>query len=180
MLNVNYPGLKRLGLRLNPNARRRIGHHRPIDCGPLDSDRSVVISGELMLTHDTTELGLASAVAARSLTTRATALAGVGRIDQLDPYTRPLRLVADKRAQLPKGPIAVPCSLLWPLNPRPLADTAQVFERNRPLHPEGTRFGFGNETLADVVICIFLKTPLSASELMQAAFGRFRSDLLKY
>ena len=50
---------KRDSLRLNPNARRRIGHHRPIDCGPLDIDCSVVISGELMVTHKTTKRGLA-------------------------------------------------------------------------------------------------------------------------
>jgi hypothetical protein len=33
----------------------------PIDRGPLDIERGVVINGELMVTHNTTELDLRSA-----------------------------------------------------------------------------------------------------------------------
>src|SRR5262249_53272476 len=60
--HVNNCRLKGDSLRLNPTHKVRIGHHRPIDCGPLDIDSSVVISSELMVTHDTTKLGLAFAI----------------------------------------------------------------------------------------------------------------------
>jgi hypothetical protein len=167
--------LKRLGLRLNPTPKARIGHHRPIDCGPLDIDGGVVISGELMLTHDTTKLSLTFAVVTFGMSTRAASLAGVRWIDKRHPYAEVLRLVANKRPQLTEGPIAVSRSLPSPLNPRPRPYALAVFKDKRPLRA----FGFGNEPLADVVIRILLKTPLVTSELPQAAFGRLRSDPLK-
>src|SRR5207248_2753550 len=108
---------------------------------PLDIDSGVVISGELMVTHDTTKLSLAFPVAAVGMPAGATALAGVGRIDQRYWHPHPLRLVAEKRPQLPKGPIVVPCSLCCAPNPRPLANMRQIFQRNRPLRA----FGFRNE-----------------------------------
>ena len=155
--------------------RAWIGHHRPIDCDPLDIDCGVVISGELMRTHDTTELSLAFAVTAFSMPTGATTLAGVSGIDKQCPHTGPLCFVADKRLQLAESPIAVSRSLPSPSNPRPLANAAQIFERNHPLRA----FGFRNEPLADVVVGIFLKAPLATSELAQAAFGRPGADLLE-
>src|SRR5215207_5070741 len=103
-----------------------------------------------MTTHDTTKLGLAFAVAPFGMPTSATALTGVGWIDQFDPQSCALRLVVDELSQLAEGPIAVSCSLPWPFNPRPLANAAQIFERNRPLRA----FGFGNQPLADVVVRI--------------------------
>src|SRR5215211_3717981 len=153
----------------------RIGHHRPIDCGPLDIDCSVVISGELMVTHDTTKLGLAFAVAAFDVPAHTTALASVGRIDKRYRYTGSLRLIADKRSQLAEGPIAVSCSLPWPFNPRPLANALEILKNDHPLRA----FGFGNQPLADLVVGVFLKSTLAASELVQAALGRLRSNLLE-
>jgi hypothetical protein len=128
-----------------------------------------------MVTHDTTEFGLALAVTTFRMSTRTTALAGVCRIAQLDPHTGQLRLVADKRSQLTEGPIAVSRSLPWPANPYPRSDAAQIFKRNHPLRA----FGFGKKPLADGVIGIFLKAPLATLEVVQAALGRFGSDLLQ-
>jgi hypothetical protein len=82
------------------------------------------------VTHDTTKLSLAFPVAAVGMPAGATALAGVGRIDQRYWHPHPLRLVAEKRPQLPKGPIVVPCSLCCAPNPRPLANMLQIFQRN--------------------------------------------------
>jgi hypothetical protein len=127
------------------------------------------------LTHDTTKLSLAFAVAAFGMPACAASLTGIGRIDNPDRHTCALRLVVDKRSQLAEGPIALSCSLLWPCNPRPRANALEVFKHNRPLRA----FGFGNQPLADVVVGICLKTPLTPPELMQAAFGRFRADFLK-
>src|SRR5262249_23924664 len=114
-------------------------------------------------------------VAAFGMPTGATALAGVGWIDQIDLYARASRLVADQRPQLSESPIAVSRSLPWPCNPRPLANTAQIFERNRPLRA----FGFGNGPFADVVVRIFLKAPLTTCKPLQMAPGRLCSDLLE-
>src|SRR5688572_3486987 len=74
---VNNPGLKHLGLRLNPTHRARIGHHRLIDRSPLDIDRGVVIRRGGELTHDTTKLSLRAAVTAFGMPTGAASLAGV-------------------------------------------------------------------------------------------------------
>jgi len=136
--------------------RARIGHHRPIDRGPLDIDRSVVISGELMVTHDTTKLGLVFAVAACDMSTRTASLAGVGRIDKRHRYARTPRRVADKGSQLAESLIAVSRSLPSPCNPRPLTDALEILKDDRPLRA----FGFGNQPLTDVVIGVFLKAPL--------------------
>src|SRR5215210_2849636 len=100
-----------------------------------------------MITRDTTELGLAFTVAAVGIPTRAASLAGVGRIDKQYQHTTELHLVADKRPQLREGPIAVSCALPRAIHPRALANVRQVLQRNRPLHPAGTRFGFGNQAL---------------------------------
>jgi hypothetical protein len=128
-----------------------------------------------MTTHDTTELGLRTAIAAFRVPTGATSLTGVGRIDRNDRHTRPQRFVADKRSQLAEGPIAVSCSLLWPSNPRPLTNAREVFQCNRPL----CALGLGNQPLADHVVGVFLKAPLTAFQLAQAPFGRPGSDFLQ-
>jgi hypothetical protein len=140
LAGVNNCRLKGDSLRLNPTHKARVGHHRPIDCGPLDIDRSVMISRELMVAHDTTKLSLAFAIAALGMPAGATALTGVSWIDQRYRYTRLLRLVADKETQLAEGPITVSRSLFWPANPRPRSDTLEIFKDNRPLRA----FGFSN------------------------------------
>jgi hypothetical protein len=127
-----------------------------------------------MVTHDTTKLSLAFAIAAFRMSTRATSLAGVGRINQLDPHACQLRLVDDERPQLREAPIAVPRSLL-PSNPCPRSDALEILKDDRPLRA----FGFGNQPLANVVVGIFLKAPLAAGESLQLAFGRSGSDLLE-
>jgi hypothetical protein len=114
-----------------------------------------------MVTHDTTERGLILPIAAFGMPTGAASLAGVCWIDKSECHTRALRLVADKRPQLTKGPIAVSRSLPWPCNPRPLTNVRQIFQRNRPLRA----FSLGNKPLADMVVRILLKAPLTTSEL---------------
>src|SRR4030095_3367597 len=106
-----------------------------------------------MTTYDTTELGLAFAVAAFGMPASTTALTGVGRIDKRYRYARALRLVADKRPELPEGQIAVSRSLPWPFNPRPRSDALANFKDDRP----PCVFGFGNQPLTDVVIGVLLK-----------------------
>ena len=127
------------------------------------------------MTHHTTKLGLALAVAPFCMPTRAASLAGVRRIDKPYANTRPHCLVADKRSQLREGPIAVLCSLPWPFNPRPLTNTLEILKNNRPLRA----FGFGNETLANTVIGILLKASLAACQPREVTFGRLRSSLLE-
>ena len=135
----------------------------------------MVISGELMVTHNTTQRGLRAAVAAFCMPTRAASLAGVGRIDTRYRNTRALRLVTNKRPQLAEGPIAVSCALPRPVNPRPRADTLEVFTDNRSLRA----FGFRNEPLADSVVRVSLKAILTACQSFQVAFGRFCRDFLE-
>ena len=79
---VNYPGSSAWACASTRMPEQRVGHHRPIDCGPLDIERGVVISGELMVTRDTTEFSLAFAVATFGVPTGAASLAGMGRIDK--------------------------------------------------------------------------------------------------
>src|SRR5690242_5565960 len=109
-----------------------------------------------MTTHDTTKLGLAFAIAAFGMPTPTTALAGVLRVYQIDPDTRQPRLVADELPQLAKRPIAVSRPSRFP-NRRPRANVRQIFQRNRPLRV----FGFLNQPLADNVVRVFLKAPLT-------------------
>src|SRR5262245_29244722 len=105
-----------------------------------------------MLTHYTTEFSLTFAVASVVVPAGTAALAGVGWSHKPDWHSGSLGLIAHKRPQLREGPIVVSCSLLWPFNPRPLRNAAQVFQRNRPLRA----FGFSNQPLADLVVGILL------------------------
>jgi len=128
-----------------------------------------------MTTHDTTQFGLAFPVAAFGLSTGATSLAGVPRINQDNRHACESRLVADELPQLTKGPIAVSCSSRFPYR-RPRANMRQVFQRNRSVRA----FGFLDKPLADHVVGVFLKAPLASLELAQAALGRSGSDLLQH
>jgi hypothetical protein len=66
-------------------------------------------------------------------------------------------------------------SLPWPFNPRPLANALEIFKHNRPLRA----FGFGNQTLANSVVCVLLKAALATCKSFQVALGRLGADLLE-
>ena len=120
-----------------------------------------------MITHDTTELSLTFAITAFGMPTRAAPLRGVCSRDKPNQYTTKLRLVTDELPQLSEGPIAVPCSLRRPFNPRPRSDALEVFKCNRPLRA----FGLPNKLLANNVIYVFLKALLATCQFLQPTFG---------
>jgi hypothetical protein len=128
-----------------------------------------------MVTHDTTEFSLTFAVALFGVSTYVASLRGVGRIAIHHRHSLSLRFVVNKRPQLTKSPIAVSCALLRPFNPRPRSDAFEILKGNRALRA----FGFRNELLADTVIGILLKAPLTPAQAFQATFGRLGADLLK-
>lgn len=128
-----------------------------------------------MPTHDTAERSLRPAVGLLAMTAHGTGTAGVARVNRNHWHPRLSRLVADKLAQLSEGPIAVSCPLRCPFSPGPLTNTCQFFDGNRPLRA----FGFGNEPLADLMVCIFLKSALPTRQLAQSPFGRLRANRLQ-
>ena len=127
-----------------------------------------------MPTHNTTELGLAFAVAAFGMPAAATSLAGVGRIDQSERHTRQPRLVADERSQLAEGPIAVSYPSRFPYR-RPRADVPQVFQRNHTFPV----FGFLDKLFCYAMVGILLKPTLFTSQLPQMPFGGKAATLLQ-
>ena len=127
-----------------------------------------------MPTHNTTELGLAFAVAAFGMPAAATSLAGVGRIDQSERHTRQPRLVADERSQLAEGPIAVSYPSRFPYR-RPRADVPQVFQRNHTFRV----FGFLDKLFCYAMVGILLKPTLFTSQLPQMPFGGKAATLLQ-
>jgi len=99
--------------------------------------------------------------------TRATALAGGVRINRNHTHTRALCLVGNELAQLEEPPIAVSRPLVCASNLYPFANALKVFQGN----PSPGAFRSPNQPLADLVIDVFLKLLLSASQLLQATFG---------
>lgn len=75
-----------------------------------------------------------------------------------------------------EGPIRVPCPLRFP---QPLlcagSDALEVFEGD----PALSVFRFLNETLADLMVHVFLETGLFARDLFQTAFGALGATLLQ-
>jgi excisionase family DNA binding protein len=128
-----------------------------------------------MPTRLTTEECLRPAIRFLAMPTDATGAAGVSRIDQHDRNTGAFGLVAEKRPELPKRPIAVSCALLRPPNPYPRTNMRQVFQRNRSLRA----FGLGNEPFGKNVIRIGLEAALSARQSLQVTLCRTASDLLE-
>ena len=128
-----------------------------------------------MQTANTTKHSLGSTVGTFGMPTRATTLAGVGRIDYDQGYTSLLCLVGHKRTQLPKCPIAVSLSLRRPASPAPRPDVLEVFKPYRSLRA----FGLGNDALGNHVVGSGLKPPLASADALQAAFGALGADGLQ-
>src|SRR5690606_32237951 len=95
-------------------------------------------------------------------------LAGVFRVHQDDRHTCQPRLVVDELPQLGEAPIAVSRSLLGSSSPGPRANAGQVFQGNRAVRA----LSFCYETLANLVVDVFLEAALAAREFPQVAFGR--------
>lgn len=111
-----------------------------------------------------------------SMSTFKAPLAGICRVyvDYRDAC--PVCFVCDVLAKLCKSPIAVSGSILSALNPCPLANVRQIFQRNGPLRA----FGFLNESLANLMIDVFLETALPPRQFLQFAFGRACAHLLQF
>ena len=75
-------------------------------------------------------------------------------------YACQARFVGNKLSQLIERPIAVPCSLFSTLSPDPRANTRQIFQANRSVRALRCL----NETLADYMIGVFLKSPLATCQ----------------
>lgn len=155
---------------------RRLGTIGRLTVGLIaDIDSGVDIGRSLMLTHDTTEHRLRTAVCLFAVAADRTRAAGVARIYRHNRDACSLRLVADELPQLSKGPIAVSCPLLWPSSPRPLANMRQLFQRDRPLRA----FSLCNEPLSDAVVRVLLKPSLPTRKTAQPLFGRPCTDRLE-
>lgn len=128
-----------------------------------------------MLTHDTTKLSLRTPIRFRAMPTGIAPTRRVARVYQYHRDALLSSLVADVCPKLGKRPIAVSCALLWPSSPCPRTDARQVFQGDPPLRA----FGFCSEPLANSVVGVGLKAPLTPGQLAQLAFCRQRTDLLK-
>ena len=100
--------------------------------------------------------------------THSALLAGVFRVHQDNRDTGQSRLVVDELPQLGEAPIAVSRSLLGSSSPGPRANAGQVFQGNRAVRA----LSFCYETLANLVVDVFLEAALAAREFPQVAFGR--------
>ncbi len=114
------------------------------------------------------ELGLTATVGFLDMPTASALLAGVFRVHQDDRHTCQPRLVVDELPQLGEAPIAVSRSLLGSSSPGPRANAGQVFQGNRAVRA----LSFCYETLANLVVDVFLEAALAAREFPQVAFGR--------
>src|SRR5436853_333955 len=124
---------------------------------------SVRVSGRAMPAREAIEMGLIAPVAFIALTTHGACAAGVAWVDTDDTHARLLRLVADKRSELPKCPGMTHTSLL-PSNRCSLADLCQILQSDCLTG----RVRFSHQRLADAVIHIFLKAVFTPRILAQA------------
>ncbi len=97
-----------------------------------------------------------------------TLLTCVARVHQNDRYSRRARFVFDERSQLCECPIAVPRSLVSTFSPCPRANARQFFQGNRAIRALRRL----HETLANLMIDVFLKSSLATCQLAQVAFSR--------
>src|SRR5690606_33669487 len=122
----------------------------------------------LMSTRTAKEVGLTATIGFFSMSTASALLAGVLRVHEDHGDACQSRLVVDKLSQLGKAPVAMSCSLVGSSSPGPRANPRQVFQGNRAVRA----LSFRNETLAGLVVDVFLKTALASGQLAQVAFGR--------
>ena len=128
-----------------------------------------------MSTGTAKEFGLTATIGFLDMPTASALLAGIFRVHKKDRNTRSPRLVADEGSQLCESPIAVSCALVRPSNPGPRANARQVFQGNCTVRA----FGGFNESLADLMVHVFLETPLASRQFSQVAFGRQASTRLQ-
>ena len=99
---------------------------------------------------------------------------GVARVDEHQLHAGGQGLVGEQRAQLGKGPAAVPGSVL-PANRCPLADASKLFEG------QSARGAFGSlhELVGDLVILDLTKAGLLAREIRESASRTARATGLQ-
>ncbi len=169
--------LKGRGLHLNrvPAAAGVVRHHREHDISPItDIESGIDISKGHMSTQYATEGCLIGPVAFVAAAADVAGSAAVPGINQGHRHAFKRSLVADKLTQLPKGPVAVPCSLRM-LNRCALAYMRQLFQR----YSAYAAFGFRNKSLADDVVRVALETALPAAQFLQSPLGASCADRLK-
>src|SRR5262245_5987286 len=115
-----------------------------------------------MAARDSTEVGLIRSVMFIAMTTYSTGTRRVARVNVDHTHARKLRLVADKRAQLPKSPGMAHTTLLAS-NRDSLADLYQILQSECLT----LRLRLSHQRLADAVIHIFLKAMLAPGILAQ-------------
>ncbi len=126
---VNNRQLKLGGLRLGPETRR----HRPVDSGPITNITcSIEVGRSRVEARDTAKMGLIRSIAFVYTAAHVAGLTGVGGINRNNRHACTRSLVADVLTQLSKCPIAVPCALLWPRNPRPRTNTFEICAQVAP------------------------------------------------
>jgi hypothetical protein len=128
---------------------------------------SVGIGMVTITTRQAKEFGLRTAITFIHIATAGTLLTGVARVYPNDRYSANARFVFDERSQLPESPIAVSRSLIRAPSPGPRAYAGQIFQGNGSVRAlRGL-----NETLANLMIDVFLKAPLAAGQPAQVAPG---------
>src|SRR5262245_17305884 len=88
---------------------------------------SVRISGSSMAAREATKVGLICSIPFIAMTTHGTRAAGVARVDKDHAHACLLRLVADKRPQLPESP-GMAHTPLPPSNRYSLTDFGQILQ----------------------------------------------------
>ena len=109
------------------------------------------------------------------MSTLATRLAGIFRIDFLDWNSRKLCLVGDKTFELKESPIAVPCPLRFPNRCR----FANAFEILKGYRSAGV-FSFLDDAFGDTVVRMLLKSFLLSRNAFKFSFASLSSLALKF
>ena len=130
-------------------------------------ERGVEISVETMTTRLTNKLRLALAVLFRTVTARATPLAGVARVNNYEKDTRESGFVSQKLPQLSETPTTHSCPLRAS-KPSALTDVRQIFNRQSAC----AVLRLTNKLFTDTVVRVSSKVSLTASEtLLQTTDG---------
>jgi hypothetical protein len=119
-------------------------------------------------TRDAAKLRLIAAIGSLSVPALGTTLACVSRIDRDQQHACQTSLIGQKLAQLSERPIASFGAVVFALNPRPHTNARQFLNGNGAL----CAFGTPDNTLADNVIGVSLKTRLAPTKLFKVALGR--------
>lgn len=128
-----------------------------------------------MAAREATKMGLGLSIVFITIATCSTGATGVARVNRHDQYTSLCCFIANKRAQLSKGPTRAKTTLRASTTiVRARANMGQFFKRQCLT----LRLRFLDQLFADLVIHVFLKSAFFASKLAQTPTSASRVGFL--